>query len=206
MARTRNLARQQADLSAATWAVMAERGIAGLTVRAVADRAGCTSGLVFHTFPNKEAMLTHARQLLLERAAARVEAVELQGGTPNQVLENVMLTLLALGRDGAEEARVWISFLAAALSSPALADHHLVGNRALLARTARLVRAAKPHWTAARARRAAIGLVALVEGLNTLSAVDPASYPIAAQRAAVRQALAALDHEDPAGREDHHPG
>lgn len=196
MARTRDLARQRADLSAATWAVMAERGIAGLTVRAVADRAGCTSGLVFHTFPNKEALLAHARQLLFERAAARVDAVEQQGGTPAEVLENVVLTLLTLGRDGAEEARVWISFLAAALSSPALADHHLAGNRSLLARVARLVRAAKPHWKATRARQAAIGLVALVEGLNTLSAIDPASYPVAAQRAAVRRALAALDHDD----------
>ena len=100
MARTRDLARQQTTLSAATWAVMAERGLAGLTVRAVAERAGCTTGLVFHTFPNKEASLAHARGLLFERAAARVDAVEERGGTPAEVLENVVLTLLALGRNG----------------------------------------------------------------------------------------------------------
>ncbi|EEP70459.1 TetR family transcriptional regulator [Micromonospora sp. ATCC 39149] len=129
MARTRDLAQQQAALSSATWAVLAERGIAGLTVRAVAERVGCTSGLVFHTFPSKQALLAHARQTLFERAAARVDAVERQGGTPAEVLENVMLTLLALDRDGAEEARVWISFLAAAPASPELADHHLAGNR-----------------------------------------------------------------------------
>lgn len=65
-----------------------------------------------------------------------------------------------------------------------------------MSRLSRLVRAAKPHWKATQARQAAIGLVALVEGLNTLSAVDPATYPVAAQRAAVRRALIALDHDD----------
>ena len=192
MARTRDLAQQQTALSAATWAVMAERGLAGLTVRAVAERAGCTTGLVFHTFPNKEALLAHARELLFERAAARVDAVEERGGTPAEVLENVVLTLLALGRDGADESRVWISFLAASLSSPELAEHHLAGNRALLARLDRLVAAVRPHWPADRTRQSAVELVALVEGLNTLSAVDPASYPVAAQQAAVRRALAGL--------------
>lgn len=58
-----------------------------------AERAGCTSGLVFHTFPNKEALLAHARQLLFERAASRVDAVERQGGAPAEVLANVVFTL-----------------------------------------------------------------------------------------------------------------
>ena len=195
MARTRDVAQQQVALSAATWSVMAERGLAGLTVRAVAERAGCTTGLVFHTFPNKEALLTHARDLLFQRAAARVDAVEQRGGPPAEVLENVLLTLLALARDGADESRVWISFLAASLASPGLAGHHLAGNRALLTRLDRLVRAARPHWPEARARQRALELVALVEGLNTLSVVDPQSYPVAAQQAAVRRAVAALDQD-----------
>ncbi len=55
--------------------------------------------------------------------------------------------------------------------------------------------AARPHWPNARAGQAAIGLVSLVEGLNTLGAADPAGYPVEAQRAAVRHALAALDHD-----------
>ncbi|WP_432947809.1 TetR/AcrR family transcriptional regulator [Kribbella sp. CA-253562] len=195
MARTKDVLKQQRALSEATWAVMAERGLPGLTVRAVAERAGCTTGLVFHTFPNKKALLAHARQLLLERASARADAVEQHGGPAPDVLRNVALALIARGRDGEEEARVWISFLAASLADPALARYHLTGNRALLARMTRLVRAAWPEWKGERARQAAVELVALIEGLNTLGAVDPISYPVAAQRAAVRRAIAVLENE-----------
>jgi TetR/AcrR family transcriptional regulator, transcriptional repressor of bet genes len=174
---------------------MAEEGLTGVTVRAVAERAGCTTGLVFHTFPNKKALLAHARVLLFERAAARVDAVEEHGGNPAEVLEAVVLTLLALGRGGSDESRVWISFLAASLSSPELAQHHRAGNRALLARLDRLIGAVRPHWPADRTRQAAVELAALVEGLNTLSAVDPTSYPVAAQEVAVRRALTTLGDE-----------
>ena len=123
---------------------MAESGLPGLTVRAVAERAGCSTGLVFHTFPSKEALLAHARQMMFERAAARVDAVEELGGAPSEVLRNVALALLALGRDGEEEARVWVSFLAAAVADPVLARHHLTGNRALLDRMTRLIAAVAP--------------------------------------------------------------
>lgn len=192
MARSRDVPRQQAALSEATWAVMAESGLPGLTVRAVAERAGCSTGLVFHTFPSKEALLAHARQMMFERAAARVDAVEELGGSASEVLRNVALALLALGRDGEEEARVWVSFLAAAVADPVLARHHLTGNRALLDRMTRLITAVAPGRGKASARQAAVALVGLIEGLNALSAVDPVNYPASAQRAAVLQVLAAL--------------
>src|SRR5438045_2417986 len=77
MARQRDVEGHRARLSAAAWAVLAERGLAGLTVRAVAERAGCSTGLVMHTFPDKRALLRHARELLHRRtadAAADAEA------------------------------------------------------------------------------------------------------------------------------------
>lgn len=193
MPRTRNVEQQRQQLSAATWSVLTEHGLTGLTVRAVAERAGCTTGLVFHTFPTKQDLLVHARKLLFDRAAARVEKAEKRAGDPRGALREVAITLLTLGRDGSEEARVWISFLAAALAEPDLAQHHVAGNRALLRRLARLARAAQPRWPPQRARAFAMELAALTEGFNVLSIFDPQRYPRRAQIEAVDRMLEALD-------------
>ena len=192
MARTRDIAQQEALLSGATWAVLAERGLTGLTVRAVAERAGCTTGLVFHTFESKQALLVHARKLLFERAAARVDEIEARCASPFEALTSVTRALLTLDRNGSEEARVWISFVAAALSEPRLVEHHLAGNRALLGRLVRLVRASRPDWEAQHAADFAAGLVALTEGFNVLSTLDPDKYPRRVQERVVLGALSEL--------------
>ena len=48
-------------LPRAVWAVLAHQGLEKLTVRAVAAAARCTTGLVMHRFPNRRALLLHAR-------------------------------------------------------------------------------------------------------------------------------------------------
>lgn len=193
MVRTRDVPKQQERLSAATWSVLAERGLPGLTVRAVAEQAGCTTGLVFHTFPTKRALLIHARELLFERAAARVDAVEQQATDPAERLRAVARALLALGRDGGDEARVWVSYVAASLADPELAHYHLAGNRALHARMTRLIEAAHPDWEKRRVTDFAAELIAMIEGFNTLSILDPATYSSATQERALARVLDELD-------------
>ncbi len=193
MARTRDVEAQREALSAATWSVLAEGGLARLTLRAVAERAGCSTGLVLHTFPDRRALLAHARARLRDGAAARVEAAEESATSPREALQEVLLHVLALGTAWSDEPRVWVSFLAASLDDPDLARHHVEGNRALLARVVRLLEAWRDEWDDERVRTAAVGLVGLVEGLNVLGSADPDSYPAPAQRAAVLAALDALD-------------
>src|SRR5688500_11562682 len=91
MARRRDLQGHQERLSTATWSVLAEHGLAGLTLRAVAERAGCSTGLVLHTFPDKQALLVHARTLLHERTAARADAAQASGLEPLNALRAVLL-------------------------------------------------------------------------------------------------------------------
>jgi AcrR family transcriptional regulator len=154
--------------------------------------ATATTGLVLHTFPDKRALLTHARMLLHERTAARADAAEAAGADPARALRAVLLQAASLDDDKREEARVWVGFLAAALADPDLAAVHRAHNRSFLHRIGRLVAACRPDLgRAARARRAK-ALIALVEGLNALAAVDPRAYPAAAQRAAIDAAVAAL--------------
>ncbi|WP_329066469.1 TetR/AcrR family transcriptional regulator [Amycolatopsis sp. NBC_01480] len=192
MPRQRDVTAQRELLSGAVWQVLAEEGLPGLTVRAVAARAGCTSGLVMHTFPTKRALLLHARELLHERTAARADALQDAGGEPRAVLRDVLLRAVTLTPEAADEARVWVGFLAAALADPELAARHRANNRSFVTRIARLTGAVGPEWTDERCRAVAKRLVALAEGLNTLAAADPETYSPAMQRDAVAAAVAAL--------------
>ncbi|WP_019870999.1 TetR/AcrR family transcriptional regulator [Salinispora oceanensis] len=192
MASRRDRVDQRLRLSAATWSVLAERGLPGLTLRAVAERAGCTTGMVLHTFADKQALLVHARELLHQRTGQRADAAQAAAETPGMALRAVLLQAAAPTAERQEEARVWVGFLAAALADPVLAELHRNYNRRFVDRVRGLVAAVRPDWPAADCSSTATGLVALVEGLNTLTAIDPATYSRAAQRVALDAALARL--------------
>ena len=192
MARTRDVDAQQQRLSAATWAVLAQDGLTGLTVRTVAKRAGCTTGLVMHAFPDKRALLRHARELLHRRTGERADLAERTATDPAERLRAVLLQAATLADDKRDEARVWIAYTAAAVADPDLAELHVAHNRAFLARVDRLLANARPGLDAATRAAAAAGLVALVEGLSTLAALDPATYDAGRQRKAIDDALTHL--------------
>ena len=189
MSRTRDIRAQQQRLSAATWAVLAHDGLTGLTVRAVAERAGCTTGLVMHTFPDKRALLRHARQLLHQRTADRAERAEQAAADPESRLRAVLCQAATLADDKREEARVWLAYTAAAVADPDLANLHQAPNRDFLARIDRLLADARPHLADDARADAAVALTALIEGLNTLAALDPATYHADRQRQALDDAL-----------------
>ncbi|QKV78632.1 TetR/AcrR family transcriptional regulator [Amycolatopsis sp. Hca4] len=192
MARQRDVRAQRELLSNATWQVLAEDGLPGLTLRAVAERAGCTTGLVMHAFPTKKALLLHARDLLHERTAARADAAEAACERPSDALAAVLGQAVDLPHGHHEESRVWVGFLAAALADDDLAERHRAANRSFLARVNRLVATCRPEWTDERLECTTKSLVALVEGLNVLAAADPQTYPARLQRAALTAALAPL--------------
>src|SRR5689334_5462292 len=83
-------AAQGEALSRAVWDVLARQGLEKLTVRAVAAAAGCTTGLVMHRFPNRRALLRHARQLLHDTTRQRVEALEAAATSPRAALRAVL--------------------------------------------------------------------------------------------------------------------
>ncbi|WP_432485316.1 TetR/AcrR family transcriptional regulator [Kineococcus esterisolvens] len=191
MPRRRDVDGQRERLSAATWAVLAEQGLGGLTLRAVAERAGCTTGLLMHTFADKRALLLHARTLLHERAARRADAAESAAPDPAGRLRAVLLRAACLTPADREDARVWVAFLAAAASDAELARAHRENNRVFVRRVERLLGEAHPELPRVQRAARARGLVALVEGLNALAAADPATYPARAQTTAIEEAVRA---------------
>lgn len=190
--RQRNVQDHQERLSAATWSVLAEHGPTGLTLRAVASRAGCTTGLVLHTFPDKRALLLHARHLLHARTTALFDSAQGAAGSSIEQLLAVLRVAASIEPGSGEEARVWLGFLAAAMDDPELAELHRTHNRRFVHRVERLVSGCRGDWDRSQVRQVARELVALVEGLNVLAALDPRTYPRTAQAAAIERALDAV--------------
>ncbi|BCB85778.1 TetR family transcriptional regulator C-terminal domain-containing protein [Phytohabitans suffuscus] len=191
MARTADRPAQEALLSRAVWDVLAHQGLERLTIRAVAAAAGCTTGLVMHRFPNRHALLLHARRLLHERTRARVEALEAASATPREALRAVLRQSLSLDDELRTESTVWVGFLAAAVGDDELIAQHRANNQSWRQRITRLVAAAAPDWPADRAEAAAATLVALVEGAAALGSGDPDGYPPATQERMLDDTLVA---------------
>lgn len=204
MPRTRDTDATRLRLSEAVFTTLADRGPVGLTLRAVAERAGCTTGLVLHTFPNKQALLLHARDVLHERTRLRADRVESDASDPAAALRAVVAAALPTDEATLAEARVWIGFLAAALSDPVLVERHADNSGAFADRLARLLTAAdEARATEVDATESgatedgaagdvtvrAAALAAAVEGVSSLAAGDPERWPPARQRAVLDRAV-----------------
>ncbi|MET8279549.1 TetR/AcrR family transcriptional regulator [Micromonospora sp. NPDC005174] len=184
-------AAQGEALSRAVWDVLAQQGLEKLTVRAVAAAAGCTTGLVMHRFPNRRALLLHARQLLHETTRERVEALEAAAPSPRAALRAVLRQGMATDPESTNWSIVWLGFLAAAVADDELIGMHRRNNRDWRQRAERLVAAAAPDWPADRVGTVALGLIAMTEGVAALAAADPAAYPADEQERMLDAALAA---------------
>lgn len=127
--------------SEAVWQVLAGRGFGGLTMRAVAERMGATTGLITHYFPSKRALVRHALDVAEERTAGRPRQGAAEEGLP--ALRAALLDVLPVTPDLVEMSRVWVSFWDGALGDDEL------GRR----QTARYVRwraMLRPHVEAAQ--------------------------------------------------------
>jgi AcrR family transcriptional regulator len=191
VSRTADRSAQGEALSRAVWSVLAGQGLERLTVRAVAAVAGCTTGLVMHRFPNRQALLLHARQLLHEVTRARVETLEAEAATPRAALRAILHQGMALDEQTRQEAIVWMGFLAAAVADDQLIEEHRRNNRSWRERVERLTAAAAPEWTAERVSAVALGLITMTEGVAAYAAADPAAFLPADQERMLDAALTA---------------
>ena len=182
-------AAQGEALSRAVWDVLAQQGLEKLTVRAVAAAAGCTTGLVMHRFPNRRALLLHARQLLHDTTRQRVEALEAAATSPRAALRAVLGQGMATDPETTNWSIVWLGFLAAAVADAELIGMHRRNNRAWRQRVERLVAEAAPDWPADQVGAVALGLIAMTEGVAALAAADPAAYPADQQERMLDAAL-----------------
>jgi AcrR family transcriptional regulator len=158
---------------------IANAGLEGATLRAVADEGGWSVGVVQHYFRNKSELLTAAVDYLAERTAVQLDE---QPGSIT-VLERLTAVLdrsvPTTAQDGANYWRVWICFWAQATIDPRLAGAvatHAQRWRQRLAATIRAGQADGSIRTDLDADDEAAFLAAAVDGLGITAAVD-AAYP-----------------------------
>lgn len=110
---------RQAHILAATTRIIARKGFAGLTMRAVAEEAGCSRGLVEHYFSNKASLVAGANDwantTYLDRVASSV------GGSRGlAALEIRLRELLPYDERTLDEWRVRVAFWQETRSHPHL--------------------------------------------------------------------------------------
>jgi AcrR family transcriptional regulator len=145
-----------------------------------------------HRFPGRKALLAHARDLLHARTRARVERLEAEAATPREALRAILAQGMALTEESAQEAIVWMGFLAASVGDTDLIALHRKNNRAWRDRVARLVRASAPDWPQDRVDTVVFTLISATEGAGQLACFDPEVYDTEAQEAMLDQLLDAL--------------
>lgn len=186
------------DVSEAVWQVMATRGFGGLTLRAVADRLGATTGLLTHYFPTKHALVTYALDLLEERTASRPRRPAREGV---DALRAALLDMLPLTEEATRSNRVWVSSWDHVLSDPELGT-------AYAGKYARSRDALRDKVATAQAlgelppgdpARVAAGVQSFVLGLVVQALFDPATFPPSRQIGLLDDHLAALAGPRPPG-------
>ena len=114
--------RQRRDeLIDAVWKLIIERGLPGITIRAVAERSGWSSGAVRHYLPTRDAILDAAAQRVGELIEQRVRAVDVTA-PPLEVLSGVLIAVLPTDEASLRASEVWLAFVGQAVSDRAIAD------------------------------------------------------------------------------------
>ena len=155
--------------------VLARDGLESFAMRRVAQEAGCTIGLINHWFSSKEDLVTAAWNEALERENARSADV-LSTDAINEALR--------------QEALVWLAFRALSLSNPtvrtACRRRFALGRRML----GDLLANGRP-----RSRQdeiAAETMIAAMEGITIMAALDPGRWSAQRQRQALKALLEPL--------------
>ena len=71
---------QRDTFAEAAMRLIAQKGLEGVTMRAVATEAGLSYGSLFHYFDSKEELLMHAVRTTIEKQTQRVDQLSTQFG------------------------------------------------------------------------------------------------------------------------------
>jgi AcrR family transcriptional regulator len=173
------------EIATATWQAINELGVEGTTMRAIADRAGCTIGRLNHYFDSREDMLVAALRQANQDAADRM-ARATEGRSGRDALRAVLLEALPLDEQRRTEWKVWLTFWAQAIATDSLREEHAARYREWRQLVATLVAGAAPSMRRADVARTADALLAVVDGIGIQTSM-------ATSEDAVRRARRTID-------------
>lgn len=164
------------DVSEAVWTVLAARGFGGLTMRAVADELGASTGLLTHYFPAKRDLLAHALDLLEVRTASRPRRA---AGSGLEAVRAVLLDVLPLTAEATATNRIWVSSWDTALADPQLSGDYASKYAKSRDKLRDLVTAAQQlgELPAGDPARTAAACQAFVLGLVVQALFNPEAFP-----------------------------
>lgn len=193
--------RRREALIAAAVDLVAENGAAGATVRAIADRAGVTPGLIRHYFQTKEDLTRAAYTEVMGRmTGASVSAVS-ESAAPDAVAQLRAFVLASLRPPVASATAVglWAGFIHLVQRDPAMRDTHRATYLDYRDRLEAMIAALPRQLDARRLRADAIACNAVIDGLwLEVSTLPEAFEPGEMERIAL-SALGAILGVDLAG-------
>lgn len=168
--------RRQA-LIEATACCLAEKGVAGTSVRAICARAGVSAGLLTHYFDGVEALIIATyRDVGMKVSATLDAAVEAAGPDPRDRLRTCLQANFTGPILDPDLLATWIAFWSLVKSEPKIAAVHAQVYGATRRQMEQLLHAAAPAMPAQQARIAAISLQALVDGLWLELCLDRSAF------------------------------
>jgi TetR/AcrR family transcriptional repressor of bet genes len=186
MPRPRNTQQRKREIVEALARVMAERGYAKATVQAIAKAAGLTPGLVHYHFDNKRQVLIALIETLAETVRARLR--EGVGGSESRLEAAVDALVGTRAGIDARAVACWVAVGAEAVREPAVRELYELVVRQLIAEFESILRDAmqKEGGSGARAREAAVTVVAAMEGFFRLATGAPSCVPPGTAAASLR--------------------
>lgn len=186
------------ELIAAVWQLIADEGLAAVTIRRVAERSGWSSGAVRHYLPTRQAILEAAAQRVAEQIEGRLRAV--RADDPREGLVALLAAVLPIDEPMRQASVVWLAFVGQAASDASPDDIRGIVYRDLhTVLVGVLTQAAASGFSVDGGPAAAASeLQALVDGL-TVHVLLGRVEPDAAQRV-LRGAVGRLVTDASAGR------
>jgi AcrR family transcriptional regulator len=177
------------ELVEASWRVIADEGLDGLTMRKIATAADCTTGRLTHYFANREELVLAALRAVYDAAGARMASALEKHVSPRDQLQLMLEECLPLDAARLQEWKVWIAFWSAAAADPRLAsendNRHARWHKSMLPLLAKIAPQANAAFEADR-------LIGLVNGLGLQAAINPSRANKSRARTTLSQHLDTL--------------
>jgi len=114
-------ARKQ-EIAEATWRVIADKGVAGATVRSIARETGYSTGVLSHYFSDKSEILEFAVESLFALWLSEYKKTEIDDLSAEDELRHLLRSLLPTDKVSRFFWALWMHFLVEALDNPKHAE------------------------------------------------------------------------------------
>ncbi len=165
--------KRRRELSALAYEIITQKGIDAATYRSLAERAGCTTGMIVHYFPKRDDILlgalSHAESItrkVMDDCLEKYEGLE--------ALRQVLYAVIPADRKLGAQWRLWISFWGRATANDVVREKQSGAYSEATSRWSDFVRKAQQAGdlsSSLNTRIEAQSVMALLDGLGVQSMI-----------------------------------